>query len=77
MPELKKFYMNAGDVKGPVNINNSFYVIKVVSLKNTKNPEYIKNKDAIERELVQMNFSRLLDDWLNQRKEESYVRTYI
>ncbi len=79
IPELKKAVsnMNVGDVKGPVNINNSFYVIKVVSLKNTKNPEYIKNKDAIERELVQMNFSRLLDDWLNQRKEESYVRTYI
>ncbi len=79
MPELMEAVksMNAGDIKGPLNTSSGYYIIKVVALKNSKNPEYLKNKDQIERALVQKNFNKLLDDWLNQRKEESYVKTYI
>lgn len=69
--------MNAGDVKGPISSKNAYYMIKVADIKSSKNPEYNKHKEVMERELVQKNFNRLLDDWLNQRREESYVKTYI
>ncbi len=69
--------MNPGDVNGPVSTKTGYYIVRVVGVRNTKNPEYIKNKELIERELVQKNFNRLLDDWLNQRKEESYVKINV
>lgn len=69
--------MNVGDIKGPVDTKSGSYIISITGFRNSKNPEYIKNKDQIERALVQKNFTRLLDDWLNQRREESYVKTYI
>jgi len=79
VPELMSAVknMSIGEVKGPVPGKNGYYLVKVVSFRSLKNPEYVKNKDAIERELVQKNFRRLLDDWLNQRKEESYVKIYV
>ncbi len=79
VPELMSAVksMNIGEVRGPVSGKSGYYIIKVVSFRSTKNPEYIKNKEGIERELVQRNFKRLLDDWLNQRKEESYVKIYV
>lgn len=79
LPEMQKAVenMSPGDIKGPIKTKLGYHIIKLDSFRTQKNPEYIKNKDLIERALVEKDFLRQLSLWLDEKKEEYYVRTYL
>jgi parvulin-like peptidyl-prolyl isomerase len=79
MPEMQKvvFNMSAGDIKGPIKTKLGYHIIKLDAFRTQKNPEYIKNKEMIERALVEKDFQRQLALWIDEKKEEYYVRTYL
>ncbi|MFH1224076.1 MAG: peptidyl-prolyl cis-trans isomerase [Pseudomonadota bacterium] len=69
--------MSPGDVKGPVQTKLGYHVFKVDELKSGKNPEYIKNKEQIERVIIDRQFQRQLSMWIDEKRDESYVRAYL
>jgi parvulin-like peptidyl-prolyl isomerase len=79
LPEMQKAVenMSPGDIKGPVKTKLGYHIIKLDAFRTQKNPEYIKNKDLIERALVEKDFLRQLSLWIDEKKEEYYVRTYL
>ncbi|MCX6111843.1 MAG: peptidylprolyl isomerase [Proteobacteria bacterium] len=87
VPELKKAVknMSPGDVKGPIKIikgsakikQQEFQIIKLSELRNIPNPEYEKNKENIERALIENQFKRQLSLFIDDLKEDAYVKTYI
>ena len=68
--------MSPGDIKGPVKTKLGFHIIKLVEFRKIKNPEYIKQRGAIERLLIDKEFQHQLDIWINQRRDESYVKIF-
>jgi parvulin-like peptidyl-prolyl isomerase len=79
LPEMEKAVanMSAGDIKGPIKTKLGYHIIKLDAFRTQKNPEYIKNKEMIERTLVEKDFQRQLSLWIDEKKEEYYVRTYL
>ena len=79
LPEMQKAVenMTVGDIKGPIKTKLGYHIIKLEAFRTQKNPEYAKNKENIERVLVEKDFQRQLSLWLDDRKEEYYVRTYM
>ena len=79
LPEMQKVVanMSSGDIKGPVKTKLGYHIIKLDAFRTQKNPEYIKNKEMIERVLVEKDFQRQLSLWVDEKKEEYYVRTYL
>ena len=79
LPEMQKAVQNmsAGDIKGPIKTKLGYHVIKLDAFRTQPNPEYTKNKDQIERVLVEKDFLRQLSLWIDEKKEEYYVRTYL
>jgi len=79
LPEMQKAVenMSAGDIKGPIKTKLGYHIIKLYAFRTQKNPEYIKNKELIERALVEKDFLRQLSLWIDEKKEEYYVRTYL
>jgi len=79
LPEMQKAVenMSAGDIKGPIKTKLGYHIIKLEAFRTEKNPEYVKNKEQIERALIEKDFLRQLALWLDEKKEEYYVRTYL
>jgi len=79
LPEMRKAVenMSSGDIKGPIKTKLGYHIIKLDMFRAEKNPEFVKNKDMIERSLVEKDFHRQLALWLDEKKEEYYVRTYL
>ena len=84
LPELSKAVknMSPGDVKGPIRIQPpkgklEFQIVKLSQLRDIQNPEYIKNKDNIERALIEKQFRRQLTLFIDDLKDGAYVKTYI
>jgi len=79
LPEMQKAVekMSPGDIKGPIKTKLGYHVIKLDAFRTQKNPEYLKNKELIERALVEKDFLRQLSLWIDEKKEEYYVRTYL
>ena len=69
--------MSPGDVKGPIQSKLGYSVFKLDELRSGKNQGYLKNKDQLERMLIDNQFQRQLSVWLDEKREDSYVRVYI
>jgi len=69
--------MSPGDLKGPIQSKLGYSIFKLDELRSGKNQEYLKNREQLERVLIDKQFQRQLSMWLDERKEDSYVRVYI
>jgi len=84
IPELSKTIknMSPGDIKGPIRIpgtkgKQEFQIIKLSQQRNVQNPEYVKNKENIERTLIEKQFRRQLALFIDGLKDDAYVKTYL
>ena len=84
IPELSKAIknMSPGDIKGPIKIQGTkgkqeFQIVKLSQLRNIQNPEYVKNKENIERTLIEKQFRRQLALFIDGLKDDAYVKTYL
>ena len=79
LPELIKAVtnMSPGDIKGPIKTKLGFQIIRLSETRNVQNPEYVKNKDNIERALIEKQFKHQLSLFVDDLKDEAYIKTYI
>ncbi len=79
LPELSTALkpMQPGDIKGPIKTPVGFQIIKVVTTRNSINPEYVRNKETIERGLVEKQFHHQLNIMLGEMRDNSYVKINI
>jgi peptidyl-prolyl cis-trans isomerase SurA len=79
LPELLKAIknMSPGDVKGPIKTKLGNQIIRLSEMRNIQNPEYLKNKEAIERTLIEKQFKHQLKLFTDDLREEAYVKTYL
>lgn len=78
-PELLKAVnnMSPGDIKGPIKTKLGYQIIKLSETRNIKNPEYVRNKEDIERTIIERQFRHQLKLFVEDLKEDAYVKTYI
>jgi len=79
LPELLKAVknMSPGDVKGPIKTKFGYQIIRLSEMRNIQNPEYLKNKETIERTLIEKQFKHQLKLFADDLREEAYVKTYL
>lgn len=66
--------MQPGDIKGPIKTPAGYQIIKVVNTRNSINPEYVRNKESLERSLVEKQFQHQLNVMLEEIRDGSYVK---
>jgi peptidyl-prolyl cis-trans isomerase SurA len=75
-PELEKVArgMNAGEVSGIIQTKAGFHIIKVLSKKIIADPQFEKEKEKIRGQLFEKAFQKHFKNWLDGKREESFVR---
>ena len=66
--------LESGQVSDVVQAKNSYHILKVIGKKITSDPNYEKQKEKIRNELFEEIFQRHFKSWLEQKKEESFIR---
>ncbi len=75
-PEMEKAVqgLNAGDVSDVVQTRAGFHIIKVLSKKIIADPKYEKEKEKIRAGLFQKAFEKHFKNWIEGKREESFIR---
>jgi len=66
--------LNIGDVSGPIKTRLGIHVVKVLKKKVTGDPELEDKKEQLRSVLFADAFKRQFRSWLDQRREEAFVR---
>lgn len=65
---------SAGEWAGPVKTKLGYHVIKVLEKKAVADPDFEKKKEVIRGDLYQAAFVKQFQFWLEQKRQESYIR---
>lgn len=66
--------IQVGDTTPILKSKNGFHILKLTSKKAVLDPKYEANKEAIKAQLFEKTFKRQLKIWLEQKKEDSFIR---
>jgi parvulin-like peptidyl-prolyl isomerase len=66
--------LTAGEISQPIKTSMGIHVVKVLKKKVTGDPALEAKKDEIRNELYAEIFKRQFRSWLDQRREEAFVR---
>lgn len=69
--------LNTGEVSNVVQTKAGFHLIKVVSKKLTADPKLEKEKEKIRSLLFEQAFQKHFKNWLESKREESFVKINI
>lgn len=77
-PEIEAAISNLkeGEITSIVQTKRGYHIVKVISKKITTDPNFVKVKDAIKAQLVEKNFKRQLKNWIETKKQDSYITIY-
>lgn len=66
--------LNPGQTTGIVKSRMGFHIVKLLSKKLTTDPKFEREKEHIKSALFEQNFKRQMKNWLQSKREESFVR---
>jgi peptidyl-prolyl cis-trans isomerase SurA len=76
LPEIEEAISNlkVGETTGIVKSRLGFHIVKLTSKKLTADPKFEKQKDRIKAQLMEASFKRQLRLWLQNKRDDSFVR---
>lgn len=66
--------LNPGDFSEIVKIKDGFHIVKVNSKKIVSDPRFEKEKEKIRSQLFEKSFQKQFRNWLQTKKEDSFVK---
>jgi len=66
--------LNQGQTTGVVKSRLGFHIVKLLSKTLTTDPKFEREKERIKSELFEQNFKRQMKNWLQSKREESFIR---
>ncbi|HEX7674436.1 MAG TPA: peptidylprolyl isomerase [Bdellovibrio sp.] len=76
LPEIEEAIsgLKVGETTGIVKSRLGFHIVKLTGKKLTTDPKFEKAKERIKGQLLEASFKRQLKLWLQNKREESFVR---
>lgn len=76
LPEIEESISNlkVGETTPVVKSRMGYHIVKLTGKKLTPDPKFEKAKDAIKARLLEISFKRQLKNWLQTKRDESFVR---
>ncbi|WP_413585858.1 peptidylprolyl isomerase [Bdellovibrio sp. HCB274] len=76
MPEVEEAISNlsVGETTGIIKSRMGFHIAKLTGRKLTSDPNFEKQKDRIKAQLMETSFRRQLKLWLQNKRDDSFVR---
>ncbi len=76
IPEIEEAIGNlkVGETTGIVKSRLGYHIVKLTSKKLTPDPKFEKQKDRIKAQLLEASFKRQLRLWLQNKRDDSFVR---
>lgn len=66
--------LNPGQTTGIVKSRLGYHIVKLLGKKLTSDPKFEREKEAIKSKLFEQNFKRQMNNWLQSKREESFIR---
>lgn len=66
--------LNPGQISGLVKTKTGYHIFKLLSRKVTTDPRFDREKEGLRAELMEREFKKQFRVWLEQKREESFVR---
>ncbi len=66
--------LSVGQTTGIVKSRMGYHIVKLLNKKLTTDPKFEKEKEKIKSVLFEQNFKRQMKNWLNSKREESFIR---
>jgi peptidyl-prolyl cis-trans isomerase SurA len=66
--------LNPGQTTGIVKSRMGYHIVKLLSKKLTTDPKFEREKEHIKSALFEQNFKRQMKNWLQSKREESFIR---
>ncbi len=66
--------LNTGEYSNIVSTKSGIHILKVLSKKLVSDPKFEKEKEKIRSEIFEKSFQKYFKNWLESKKEESYIR---
>ena len=66
--------MKVGDYSNPIRTKFGYHVLKLVDKKSISNPTFLREKEKIRGLLYQQAFKKQFEIWLDQKKQEAFIR---
>lgn len=76
LPEIEESIsgLKVGETTPIVKSRMGFHIVKLTGKKLTTDPKFEKNKEIIKAKLLEASFKRQLKNWLQSKRDESFIR---
>lgn len=76
LPEVEKEIINLGNnqVSNVIKSKLGLHIVKVTNKKTALDPKFEKEKEILKAKIIEKNFKRQLKLWLENKKDEAYIR---
>lgn len=66
--------IKVGETTPVVKSRMGYHIVKLTNKKITTDPKFARSKDAIKARLLEASFKRQLKQWLQSKRDESFIR---
>lgn len=76
LPEIESSIstIKVGETTPVVKSRMGYHIVKLTNKKITTDPKFARSKDAIKARLLEASFKRQLKQWLQSKRDESFIR---